>query len=352
MSFAQPSWQGPIVEFDRLDVYPWITEILHRPDIFCSFSATWWTPNLPDGYDYYLVTYHVENIDVGWLKRQKVNGKIIVVFPGREYDLKIPGITFVGYTELHNDLNKMIEWHGIQDLPNTKQYKFSTVCNRVSQGKIWTTTQVLESEPNSLVILNPDWIEDKNVHNWELTGFEFLDNLTNTFREKYINLKLSDGFDNSKDNNQRTNSNPWQPLYTDVALHIVAGSFHYSWMGDYTYPGPDIDEKTLKCLLAGVPFLPGMQFEVYDYLSSFGLRFDYDFDTSFDSDPGNLTRFQKLCILIDELSNWSIDDIVAATKSATEHNKQHIVSGEFAKQCKDYNQLQVEKIYDELSTRS
>jgi hypothetical protein len=348
MFFSQPLWQGPAFDFQRLDVYPWMEPLLDRSDVYCSFWSHWGIPNLPNGYDYYLVTYHRETIDLDWIKNQQVNGKIIVIFPGRDYNLQVDGVEFIGYTELHNDLNKMIDWFGVKELSSHKQYKFSTVCNRISQGKIWTTTQVLESEPNSLVILNPEWIEDKNVHNWELTGFEFLDNLTNMFREKYINLKLSDGFDNSKDNNQRTNSNPWQPLYTDTALHIVAGSFHYSYMGDYTYPGPDIDEKTLKCLLAGVPFLPGMQFEVYDYLSSFGLRFDYEFGTSFDSDPGNLTRFQKLCILIDELSNWSINDIVAATKSATEHNKQHIVSGEFAKQCESYNQLQIEKIYKAL----
>lgn len=350
MSFAQYSWQGPATNFKQFDVYPWMHELKNRTDVYCSFWAGWDKTELPTGYNFYLITYHIETIDYDYLVEQsaRVDGKIVVVFPGRSYDVNLSNVTLIGYIELHNDLSKMIEWFGVQDTNPNKQYKFSTVCNRVSQGKAWTTTQVLESEPNSLVILNPDWIEDKNVHNWELTGFEFLDNLTNTFREKYINMKLSDGFDNSKDNNQRINSNPWQPLYTDTALHIVAGSFHYSYMGDYTYPGPDIDEKTLKCLLAGVPFLPAMQFEVYDYLSSFGLRFDYDFDTSFDSDPGNLTRFQKLCILIDELSNWSINDIVAATRDATEHNKQHIVSGEFAKQCDQYNQQQVQKIFEAL----
>lgn len=348
MQFSQTLWQGSASDFKRLDVYPWMEPLIERSDIHCSFWCHWHTPDLPNGYDYYLVTYHIETIALDWIKNQKVDGKIIVIFPGRDYDLQVEGVEFVGYTELHNDLNKMIDWFGVKELSSHKQHKFSTVCNRVSQGKVWTTTQVLESEPNSLVILNPDWIEDKNVHNWELTGFEFLDNLTNTFREKYINLKLSDGF---KDfSNQQSNSNPWQPLYTDAALHIVAGSFHYSWMGNYTYPGPDIDEKTLKCLLAGVPFLPGMQFEVYDYLSQFGLRFDYEFDTSFDNDSGNLTRFEKLCKLIDELSNWSIEDIVAATQDATKHNKEHIVSGKFAEQCDQYNQKQIEKIYDELST--
>lgn len=346
--FSPSSWQGPANKFEQLDVYHWMQELLHRKDIFCSFWNEWDTPDLPPDYNYYLVTYHIENIDLEWLQKQKVAGKIVVVFPGRSYSLQLPNIEFIGYTELHNDLNKMIDWFGVQHIQQDKKYKFSTICNRITQGKIWTTTQILECEPNSLLILNTDWIEDKNVHNWEPTGMHFLDNLTKVFREKYINLKLSDNFDNNTDNNQRINSNPWQSYYTDAALHVIAGSFHYSYMGDYTYPGPDIDEKTLKCLLAGTAFLPAMQFEVYDYLKQFGFEFDYKFDTSFDSDPGNLTRFEKLCKLIDELSKWTIGDIVSATEKSSLYNQQHILNGNFADACNQYNQKQVEKIYKAL----
>lgn len=348
MQFSKQLWQGPATSFQDLEIYPWMSAFLNRKDIFCSFWSHWGTPDLPSGFDYYLVSYHIEPINLEWLKQQNVDGKIVVLFPGRDYNLSIPNVQFISYIELHNDLNKMIKWHGVKDIPSKKKYKFGTVCNRVTQGKIWTTTQILESESNSLVILNTDWIEDKNVHNWQPTGHAFLDNLTDKFREKYINLKLSDGFDNKIDNTQSITSNPWQDLYTNVALHIVAGSFHYSYMGNYTYPGPDIDEKTLKCLLAGVPFIPGMQCEVYDYLKTLGLNFDYGFDTSFDLDPGNLTRFEKLCKLIDELSNWSSDDIISATKDATHHNKDYIISGNFAKTCNTHNQNQIELIYQSL----
>jgi hypothetical protein len=198
------------------------------------------------------------------------------------------------------------------------------------------------------VIHNPNWLEEKNVHYWKPTGNVYLDNLTSKYREKYINLKLFDYFDNNKHNVQRHNSNPIQPYYTDTALHVVGGSFHYSYMGKFTYPGPDIDEKTLKCLLAGVAFIPAMQFDVYNYLSEFGFVFDYNFDTSFDSDSGNLTRFEKICYLIDLLSNWSIEEIVNSTKHATLHNQEHILNGNFARKCNRFNQQQIEKIYTAL----
>jgi len=328
--------------------YPWLKMLANRKDIYCHFYANWQSIPLPDGYDYYLVVYKHENVDLDWIKRQHVKGKIVVVFPGNAYDVDIPNVEFVGYAHLHKDLGKMIDMFGIHPSNPHKNYKFSIVCNRVTQSKIWVTTKLLESETDSLIILNTKWIEGKNVHNWNPTGVSLLDNLTRTFKEKYVHLNLTDDFDKSSDNHFNKNANPWQPLYTDTALHIVGGSFHYSYMGDYTYPGPDIDEKTLKCLLAGVPFLPAMQFDVYNYLSEFGLRFDYGFDTSFDADSGNLTRFVKLCKLIDKLSKWSIEEIISATADATEHNKQHIISGKFAEQCDQYNEIQTEKILKAL----
>ena len=347
-SFVPNDWKGIPEDFPYHDFYPWVKKLPKDKNIYCSFWCHWQSPDLIKGYDYYIVTYYTENINYEWLTNQKVDGKIIVIFPGRSYDCKISNVELIGYIGLHNDLNKIINWFGKKKINLNKQYKFSTICNRVTQGKIWTTTQILESESNSLVIHNPNWLEEKNVHHWIPTGNVYLDNLTNKYKEKYINLNLCDNFDKIKDNNQRINSNPWQPYYTDTALHIVGGSFHYSYMGDFTYPGPDIDEKTLKCLLAGVAFIPAMQFDVYNYLSKFGFIFDYNFDTSFDSDPGNLTRFEKICRLIDLLSNWSIEEIVNATKHSTSHNQEHILSGNFAKECNQYNQQQIEKIYSAL----
>ena len=37
------------------------------------------------------------------------NGKIVVVFPGRDYNLSIPNITLIGYIELHHDLEKILQ---------------------------------------------------------------------------------------------------------------------------------------------------------------------------------------------------------------------------------------------------
>jgi hypothetical protein len=118
----------------------------------------------------------------------------------------------------------------------------------------------------------------------------------------------------------------------------------------YVYPGPDIDEKTLKCLVAGTPFVPAAQFDIYGTLSRLGLKFDYGFDTSWDQDAGNLTRFQDICRLIDNLNQHSIEDIVDMTQESTRHNQEYIISGDFYKLCESKNSAVIDQVFLSLES--
>jgi len=349
--FCPPPWQGPHTAFERHDVYDWVKKLPTNKKIYCGFWQCWDNHfSLPLGYDCYILSYHVENVDIAWLttQQEKCNSQFIILHSGCHYDFKLKNTTFITYTSLHFDLDKMIDWWGIQSIPNHKKYRFSTICNRITQSKIWITTKLLETaRHDSLVVLN-SWLEPKNVHHWQLTGHPQLDDLTEIFKNKYKDLEIKDGFDQN-DNNQRKNSNPYQPVYTDCALHFVNGSFHYSLMNDYIYPGPDIDEKTLKCLLAGVPFVPCAQFQVYKFLSDLGLEFNYDFDTQWDLDPGNMTRFDSICRLIDSLTQYSTQELVDKTKESTEYNRNFILSKKFHANCQHVNQQAMEQLMTLIS---
>jgi hypothetical protein len=356
--FCPPVWSGPVDDFQRLDIYPWVSDIKKNFNVYCHFWTGWDDrAQLPLGHDFYIISYHIENVNRDWLIRQRarVDGKIIVLFPGNIYDFKIPGVDFITYIDWHRDLDHMIKWHGVRDLPERKKFKYSAVCNRVTQSKIWVTTKLLETaDTQSLIYIN-NWLEEKNVHGWQYTGNPNLDALTNIYRSKYINLKISDGF-SSKDNKQLINSNPWQPLYTDCALHFTNGSFHYSYMLDensepYVYSGPDIDEKTLKCLLAGIPFIACGQFEIYKTLTSLGFEFDYGFDLSWDNDPGNISRFDSICSLIDKLNDIGIYELIDLTKKSTDHNKKFITTGGFQTLAEKKKMQSVEKIFSILEVR-
>jgi hypothetical protein len=97
----------------------------------------------------------------------------------------------------------MQEWFGIKEKTNPR-YKFSAVCNRISQSKVWTTTKLLDvARESSLIVLN-SWLEEKNVHGWQLTGNTKLDQLTQVFRDRYLGQEIKiDKFDNATQNYQQ-----------------------------------------------------------------------------------------------------------------------------------------------------
>lgn len=327
--------------------YEWIQKLPDKKIYFALFQS-WHNQNLPQGYDYYIVSFHLEAVDIGWLEQQQATGPIVVLFDGQDYDLKIPGVHFVPFYYWHYQLDTMIEWFGIKE-KSTPSYKFSAVCNRITQSKIWITTKLLEiAKSTSLIVLNT-WLEEANVHGWQMTGNTVLDQLTQVFRDQYVGQQIKiDNFNNQFDNQQYLTGNPWQPLYQDCAVHFTNESFHYNNMYQnrqtYIWPGPFLTEKTLKCLLGGTAFVPVGQFETYKTLTNLGLKFNYGFDTSWDLDSGNLSRHESIINLIDQLSQLDIDQLMHITQNSSKHNQDWITSGNFFKQCQEKNSITVGKI--------
>jgi len=329
--------------------YEWIKQLPNKRIYFALFQR-WPNRNLPQGYDYYIVSFHLEVVDIAWLAKQQVTGPIIVLADGQSYNFKIPGVYFLTFFYWHYQLKQIQEWFGAKVKTNPR-YKFSAVCNRISQSKVWITTKLLEvARESSLIVLN-SWLEEKNVHDWQATGNIKLDQLTQLFRDRYFGLEIKiDDFDNATHNQQSITGNPWQPLYQDCAIHFTNESFHYSGMFEngqqYIWPGPFLTEKTLKCLLGATAFVPVGQFETYRTLETLGLQFDYDFDTTWESDSGNLSRAESIIDLIDNLNQFSVEQLVSKTQDSNSHNQNHVVSGKFFDQCQIKNKESVAQIFD------
>jgi hypothetical protein len=332
--------------------YEWIKQLPDKKIYFALFQG-WNNQDLPQGHDYYIVSFHLEAVDIDWLQQQQVTGPIVVLFDGQDYGLKIPGIYFVPFYYWHNQLDTMIEWFGLREKV-TPRYKFSAVCNRITQSKLWITTKLLETAPDSSLIVLNSWLEEKNVHDWQPTGNATLDKLTQIFRDSYLGKEIKiDDFDNHTQNEQRITGTPWQPLYQDCAIHFTNESFHYSSMcqhnQEYIYPGPFITEKTLKCLLGATAFIPVGQFETYKTLSDLGLQFDYEFDISWDNDAGNITRADAIVNLINWLNGCDLSQLIEFTKLSNEYNQNYIISGQFFCRCNERNLESIEKINQLLS---
>ena len=295
--------------------------------------------NLPSGYDYYVVSSHMEHIDFEWLKSQTV-GPIFYLTDFNFYqDYGLSDVTFLRWMDWHRAMDKMIQWFG-KDYKKDIQYKASVFCNRLTQSKIVITTALLEYiKEQQLLISLSDWIQhNKDVHHWQATGNPVVDHLTEIFKSKYLGSKIRmDSWTNSL-NHQFYTANPGQIAYQQAALHFTNESFHYSFMGDRVIPGPHLTEKTFKCLVGATAFIPVGQFDVYRTLEEFGMIFDYGLDLSFDSDSGNLTRMEKIVDLIKKLQDLDAHDLYANTKHSSLHNQDCVLSGDFARKCQKINE--------------
>jgi len=311
--------------------------------------------DLPLGHSLYVITFHQERLDSDWIEKQveRINhAPIIILSDGSIYNFPLPSnVYFYTFHSWHYHLDQIMKLFPDRQPRTNIKYKVSNICNRVTQSKMLIFTALMQYvDRQDLLIKLSDWIEEKNVHNWQPTGNKLLDELTKIFKQCYQGTTIEiDQFNNTKDNIQTKTSNPWQPVLMESALHFVGESYHYSLMQKNEVktimPGPSLSEKTFKCLVAGTPFVPVAQFECYRHLGDLGLQFDYgDIDLSWDLESGNLTRLENIIKMIQSLKNYSTGDIVTMTKLSTDHNTDMIWSGEFSKRCEKNNQQVIQQI--------
>lgn len=340
-----------VLEWDELE---WLRDLPGK-----NFFGLWLfrkDPDLPPGYDNYIISYHNEPLDWEWLRQQAtlVSGNIIILNDGWPYDNfdLLPNVKFYTYHSWHFQINRIYKlWPNIAQ--KNPKYKVSAINNRVTQSKLIIFTAILELiEDKSLVKLS-SWIESKNVNWYAKTGYPILDELTETFKQKYAGKTIE--IDHFKDfADQEKNSNPNGRAYTEAALHFCLESYNHSYIEDtygaYTRSGPHLSEKTFKCLLGETAFIPVSQYDVYNQLQHLGFMFDYGpLDLSFDRDPRNLSRLEKLVELCKTINIYSIEELVHFTKESNEYNREHIVSGDFAQTCIKQNEQTANTIIRDMS---
>jgi hypothetical protein len=345
MLWPKPRWFSNSASISTISGYHLMEDITWPPGGFFHLHSQWHSSDhqLPKGYKYYVLSWHGEYMDHEWIKAQNITEPVIVLHDWNHYiPSSLPdNFITIRWIHWHYPLEKMVEWFGTKYTKNIR-YKASAFCNRITQSKVWITTALLNylDETQRLISLS-DWLEEKNVHHWEPTGNTMLDDLQNNFRTNWIGKKISiDNFINDQ-NFQRYTANPAHPAYQECALHFTNESWHYSLMQEqnkkYIFPGPNFSEKTLKCLLGGTAFIPVGQFDVYRTLNQLGMQFDYEFDVSFDQDPGNISRAEKIVNLIRSLDQYTANDLFEMTRKSSQHNQEHIVSRDFFNLCESKN---------------
>ena len=324
--------------------YPWIEKIAHT-DTYVHLGAVWNADgSYPDpvrgGYKNYIISG--DTLMIGWAEHlsKSVDGKVIQLFQSFIPDnFSHDNCAYFTYNTAHLRSRKL---HNNLDSPLEKNIRFkaSALTNRITQSKIIVFSAMKHLLPDNDVVysLSKSLGDEKNVHNWQLTGNSacdyYIQSYQNQWMEKNIKMQWDDDISWSYNN----------PAYIESALNFTQESFHYSFMqhGDRCYinPGPFVTEKTWKCLLSETAFIPVGQYHTYRWLKSLGFKFDYgELDLEFDNDPGNLTRLEKIVSVIESLHRYSAVDIFDMTRDCTVYNRQHILSEDFSLICERDNTI-------------
>jgi hypothetical protein len=352
-------WRGPALDIPFAE-YQWIKSIPGR--VWCGLFEKMPSKannflHLPDNYDIYIISFHLEPIDLEWIDEvsKTLHAPLIILVDAFDIDYPVKNNVFImSYIYWHRQLELGMTWFPKSaNLVKTKKYMASAVCNRITQSKLLITTALLEEFGDSCLIALNNLIEEKNVHFRQSTGNVVLDNLSKIFWQKYQGKKIAiDDFESATQNYQRNTINPWIPLLQDTVLHFTNETLAYSFMQTdhkkFIYPGPFLTEKTLKCLLGGTAFIPVGQYNTYGALNRLGLNFAYTFDISWDQDPGNLSRLESIIQLIQWLKNYTPHEIFDMVKDSTNYNYDLVWSGDFSRNCQTHNADTVDKILSKL----
>lgn len=355
IEMLQPNdWFGPSKQIPESH-FDWLRQL--PANTYCCLWQSFPTVDLPEGYDLYVISFR-EPIALDWLKRQGKLSKapIILLHNENNYNVTIENVHFYNYYVWHYQVNTILEWNP-NPAPKNIKYKASAFCHRITQSKLLIFTELAEQLglDNCLLKLST-WLEEKNVHNREHTGFLPIDEVSNIFWTKYFGTEYKFDDWDPRHNFQRRTADTSNIAYSEAALNFTNESFHYSLMQEdgkedskeYIWPGPFLTEKTLTCLAAGTAFIPVGQYDTYGTLTKLGLRFDYGFDTTWDQDPGNLTRMVGIFNLIKSFKNYSADDIYQMVVNSSQYNLDMIKSGVFYKHCEQVNQNTRAEIMDKF----
>lgn len=320
--------------------YPWL-ENLRNTNTFVHLSAGWqnkkWPQDPDPGFDYYVLSGDTGMWGWGEHVSELYDRPVYVIALPEVYQKSSnQAVTYIPNIYYHRQILKLLEFDPHVP-PKNIQYRASALTSRVTQSKVIVFSAILQFLKDNLVSLS-DWVEEDNVHHWRSTGNQCLDQLTDYFRSNWAGSSLKI-FNDSMDPFSLT-----VPAYTQSAINFTQESFHYSLMYDetkdreYILPGPFLTEKTFKCLLSQTAFVPVGQFRSYRWLENMGMRFEYDLDLGFDDDPGNITRLHGLVKFIQNLSQYTAQELFEMTRESSQHNRSIIVSGEFFDNCEKINQ--------------
>lgn len=312
-------------------------------DTFFGLNLLWPQFDFPANYQRYFVSFHTEYLNLDWVLQQatRVYPKEVVLvtdYQMTQWPDWPDNIKTVKWITTHKQIALLQNSVGIADQITMPRYKISSLSFRISQYKKFVTAYLLENfnKSDMIVTYHAELGKSQDLHGHP-AGHPHLDQLNTHLKKTLINFD-----DNFAGNSPVGNGNWLNPAYTDALINLTNESFHYSTTTVKNHlccwPGPYLTEKTFKPLLAGRPFLVVGQYQTYAWLKQLGLKVDFGFDISYDSDPGDLTRIGKIFKVIDFINQTSIKRLFESSLDTVKYNVDWISTGNLYDTCQSINQ--------------
>ena len=319
------------------------------------FGLNWnWPSNCFDStingfYDTYVFSWHVENWDHEWLKQfceTHPDSQIVVIseFPLNNnyynYYYKIKNLKCL----VHHCWDQLINEVLTNNNPAYTQtvdrtHKFSSLVNKPSYFKALITSYILQKYDTKDIILSWNINDRKEI----CRSLDFLDKnlapvellpLIEFYHSTLTHQKIKlDDFNDTRFSNYYCNI----PAYTDCLVNSINETYAQTSTNHKIYPGPFITEKTWKPLLSGCGMLVQGPIGIYSYLENFGFVFDYPWDRSYDTIPGDNDRFLKYLESVDTIFESDHDELAQKLSHSSRHNYDHIRGVEFTARIQELN---------------
>ena len=351
------NWQ--CLDYYTKKMFDWLPALKSKlGKTYCYFNLIWpdqtYISQAPEGYDTYVINFQFEYADFEWIKNfcSKVYpNKVLLITPYKTCKYQCQNLELLQYEGWPTVLDWYQTEYGWPDVVfDKKTKKISSLSNRISQFRAYVSAYMyLTWNPQDYVMSwHSKLFKSEDLYLLNHTGNSKIDAVIDFIKNSFLDMKIIPDYQ-STHNTPLINLDYAWSAYTDCLINSsnesVNNSFQLINDKEYIMPGPFLTEKTMKCLLSRTALLPAGQYRTYAHLQSLGFQFDYPWDKSFDDTPEDISRFEKFLGTLDQINKLDFDYIKQEIKHSCDHNREHIISGDFLSLTSAKNAYNIDQFY-------
>jgi hypothetical protein len=340
-------------------MFDWLPALKNKlGKTYCYFNLAWPAKTLisesPEGYDTYVINFQFEYADFDWIRDfclKVYPSKVLLITPYSTCKYQCQNLQLLQYEGWPIVLDWYQSEYGWPDVTfDSKTKKLSLLAHRISQFRTYVCAYVYQTwhQQDYLMSWHGKLGKPEDLYLLNHTGNSKIDAVIDFIKKMsflHMQIKPEQQFHNTALANLDYAWSAYADCLINSSNESVNNSFQFINDKEYIMPGPYLTEKTMKCLLSRTALLPAGQYSTYAHLQSLGFEFDYPWDKSFDDTFQDISRFEKFFNTLDQINKLDFDYIKQKIKHSCDHNREHIISGDFLSLTSAKNAYNIDQFY-------